>query len=205
MQSRNQLHQFNIDENQLEQIIEQLSATEKQIKLSWNRAINRTAITIKSRAMRVIKDEAQVRKIAHIRRRMKTFKINKGQRLDELKLWFGLNDMRVSALKGKSKRIGTKRKPKGAMFQRANGDVISDENSFIAKYKGRRSIFSRRTDKRFPLFEMKADIENNVQIAIEDDVFSDLPDIFMRHFISDLTARVQMGIRDYERRGQRRG
>lgn len=185
MNNRN-LIEFDIDEDEIQSIIDELNATDDKIKMAWNRAINRTATTMKARAMRVIRDESGVKKIAYIRKRLMEFKKQKSGDLKSLKFWFGLNDFRVSALKGRA----VKGRP-GARFKRVKGADVYDKNAFIAKAYGRRSIFSRTTKRSFPIKEMKASIQERTQNKIEDDVFQDLPDVFMRNFISDLRFRMR--------------
>ncbi|HGS4463219.1 TPA: phage tail protein [Vibrio metschnikovii] len=195
---------FHIDLEELEAIQNILGATESQVKAAYNRAISRTAITVRSLANKEIRDAMQVKSLKAIRKRFQHFRLrspSKQKKLDELRLWFGLNDMPVGYLKGRTRRNGTKRDPNGATFT-PKGKMAPQtyEQGFIARRYNRRSIFTRTSEKRFPIKEARVPISNALQITIEDEIFDRLPEIFLKHFETDLKGRVKMGL---NRRGWR--
>jgi hypothetical protein len=74
------------------------------------------------------------------------------------------------------------------------------EQGFIANRYNRRSIFTRTTDNRYPIKEARVPISEALQVTIEDEIFERLPEIFLKHFETDLKGRVKMGL---NRRGWR--
>lgn len=191
---------FNIDTEELEAIQHILGATESQVKAAYNRALGRTAQTLRKISKPLVKDELQPRTMKKLRERIQYFRIRSTsqlEKLDEIKLWFGLDDVPVGILKGSVKRIGTKKKPKGSRFTPRGKLPAKDyERGFVASPygKGKKSIYTRRTKRRYPLDEASVSISNNLQISIEDEIFDRLPEIFLKHYETDLKGRVKMGL-----------
>lgn len=189
---------FDIDLEEIEAIQNIYSATEAQVRAAYNRALTRTAKTMRALTNKKIKDELQLKRMKDLRRRLQTFRLkstSKQRKLDELKLWFGMNDIPVSKLKGRMKPIGSKKNPQGAMFN-PSGKVgtQSYDQGFIAKAYGRRSIFTRSTESRYPIKEARVSVADDLQDTIEDEIFSELSTVFMKHFETDLKGRVKMGM-----------
>lgn len=188
----NQNLMFDIDLDDLKAIQLLVGATNKEMLKAYNRALSRTAVTIRKLSTKMLKDSLQARNAALLRRRLKQFKVKQsGKGLDELKLWFGLNDLPASSLKGRSRRKGSKKKPNGAVFIPASPLLkpVHAEKGFVAKIKGPRSVFTRNGKERWDISEVMVNIEP-VQEAIEDDIFVQLPQIFLKHFETDLRGRV---------------
>jgi flavin-binding protein dodecin len=197
-------HIFLIDVEELEAVQNILGATESQVKAAYNRALSRTARTVRSLANKEIRDSMQVKNLKAIRKRFQNFRLrspSKQKKLDELRLWFGLNDMSVGYLRGRIRRNGSKRSPNGATFT-PKGKMTPQtyEQGFIANRYNRRSIFTRTTDNRYPIKEARVPISEALQVTIEDEIFERLPEIFLKHFETDLKGRVKMGL---NRRGWR--
>ncbi len=195
MSLNNQSLLFDIDVGELEFFQKSLGATTKEMLAAYNRAISRTSVTMKSQSNRLMRDGMDAKSIKLIRKRMqahrRSFKLTKsGGKLDELKLWYGLNDMSVGHLKGRVSRIGTKKAPKGALFTSKKLGTTQYENGFVTKLYNRRSIFSRKSAARFPVKEARVPIVDRMGTSIEDEVFNDLPDVFLNHFKTDLKGRV---------------
>ncbi|MDW2310626.1 phage tail protein [Vibrio sp. 1075] len=189
---------FNIDLEELEAIQNILGATESQVRAAYNRAISRTTVTIRTLANKELRDAMQAKRLKDLRKRAQYFRVrspSKQKNFDELKLWFGLNDVPVRYLKGKIKRIGTKRKPKGARFTPSAGiESKTYKDSFVAKSFGRNSIYHRKSKSRLPIEEEKIAVSNALQITIKGEIFDRLPEIFLKHFETDLKGRVKMGL-----------
>ena len=109
-----------------------------------------------------------------------------------MKLWFGLNDMPISKLKGRVKRIGTKKSPNGAEFKPASSSLNHQmyPDSFVARIGKRKSIFTRKGKARYPVREETVPINDAIHVKIEDEIFDQIPDIFLKHFITDLKGRI---------------
>lgn len=180
---------FDIDLSLLEEIKDELEANEHQMLAAFNRAINRTAITMKKMASSKLQSEVQAKNLKLIKSRFQTFRLksnNKLKSLDELKLWFGLNDVRVGHLKGKIKKTGDNE----TSFNSASFGTQRFKGSRIQQRYGRRSIFLQN-GRSSP--EAKVALEDELQVMIEDDVFSQLTDVFMQHFETDLKGRTRIG------------
>ncbi|HGS5314525.1 TPA: phage tail protein [Vibrio parahaemolyticus] len=191
-------HEFYIDVEELEAVQNILGATESQVKAAYNRAISRTARTVRSLANKEIRDSMQVKNLKAIRKRFQNFRLrspSKQKKFDELRLWFGLNDMSVGYLRGRIRRNGSKRSPNGATFT-PKGKMAPQtyQQGFIAHRYKRRSIFSRSTDNRYPIKEARVPVSEALQVTIEDEIFERLPEIFLKHFETDLKGRVKMGL-----------
>lgn len=189
----NNRHNFNINLSGIDEIQEQLSATSAQVIKSCYRAINRTAVTLRTLAAKEIAGSIQARKIMDVRKRFKQSVTRSGNRYG-LTMWFGLNDFPVSQLKGKLKRIGTKKRQRGAMFTRPNGEVIINNKAFIARVYGKKSMFTRVSKERFPLKEETVAVDEILNKQIKDNIYSKANEIFMNHFKTDLRGRTRMNL-----------
>lgn len=183
---------YNIELDELDDIREELGATQNQMIAAYNRAIKRTAVTLKKYITKDVRDTLQTRKNQTLRRRLHQSTKRRGK-MSELSLWFGLDDMAVSLLKGRLQRVGTKRKPKGAIFTPKSGKApISEKKGFVARLGSKRSIFSRIGKERFPVTELKYPIQALIQHEIEEDIYPHAIDIFLHHFRTDLRGRVRV-------------
>ncbi|MCG7551567.1 hypothetical protein [Pseudoalteromonas sp. Of7M-16] len=192
----NQSLLFNIDVNELERIQAELGATPEQVRAAYARALKRTSVTMKSRSLRLMRDSMNAKSLKAIRKRMQTYQSSFGvglndNRMDELKLWYGLNDVAVSKLKGRMTRIGTQRNPAGASFNSSKLGRQDYADGFVAKINKRKSIFSRKGDHRFPVKEKKMGISDDLHVQLEDEIFDELPEVFIAHFSTDLKGRVK--------------
>ncbi|WP_125782849.1 hypothetical protein [Pseudoalteromonas rubra] len=186
---------FDIDTSEIARLQAQLSATSDQVAAAYDRAMKRTAVTMKSRSLALMRDGMDARSLKAIRKRIHTYRssfgIRKaGQGMGELKLWFGLNDISLSALKGRYSRIGTRSNPAGAAFTSGALGRQDHHDGFIARVNNRRSIYGRKGRSRWPVREKKAAIYDSLHAEIEDDIFAELPEVFMQHFTTDLKGRV---------------
>lgn len=181
---------FDIDVAGLEDLIQGLGATEKQVKFALSRAAARTATTLRTMGARGMKDELQLLLIALVRKRLKSVRLRKTN-MEGFSLWFGLNDMPVSWFKGAPKQTAT-----GAQFRDAEF-----KGGFVAKstYKNRLTVFKRSGKARLPISEQLFPIAERSRNLIEDEIFGQADTIFMRHFERDLRARVLYGVgaKDY--------
>ncbi|EPZ5431763.1 phage tail protein [Vibrio parahaemolyticus] len=184
---------FDIDLEELEAVKLMLGGTDKEFRQAYNRALSRTAVTLNMLGRRLLRDELQARNLKAIRNRLQKFRLKKsGKALDELKLWFGLNEMPISKLKGRVKRIGTKKSPNGAEFKPASSSLNHQmyPDSFVARIGKRKSIFTRKGKARYPVKEETVPINDAIHVKIEDEIFDQIPDIFLKHFITDLKGRI---------------
>ncbi|VTP62161.1 Uncharacterised protein [Serratia rubidaea] len=119
---------IDIDTMVLRDIALAVGATHKQYMTAYSRALKRTAATMRKRAMADIKDGLAPRSMAMVRKRLLSFRVSRGSLLDEGRLWFGLNAIKVKDLKGRINgrmrphHTAVTRKP-GVMLRRAGGQT----------------------------------------------------------------------------------
>lgn len=180
---------FDIDADQLRGLAEELGATEKQAKFALSRALRRTAATLRKMSERGLRSELDIKKLAYIRRRLKSIRF-RGSSFEGTKLWYGLNDMPVSALRGKVAKDRT-----GASFFGKAGSK-SFRNAFVAKsaYGYGRTILMRKGAARLPLEEAEMPVKDRMDVFVEDEIFVQVEAIFWKHFERDMTARARYGV-----------
>lgn len=172
---------FEIDSSQLQTLILDLAATERQVKFALSRALGRTATTLRTMASRKLKTELELRTINLLRKRLKSLKLRVTNG-SGFTLWFGLNDMPVSWFKGTPQQ-----EDDGATFRGEKYD-----GAFVGKsrFKNRKTVFKRTGEARLHITEQLKAIGDRAQVIIEDDIFVQAEEIFWRHFERDLRARV---------------
>ncbi|MBT0717815.1 hypothetical protein HGT71_05950 [Rosenbergiella epipactidis] len=203
-----------IDTQALLSIAVAVGANHKQYRSAYSRALQRTAVTLRKQAMANIKMGLAPRSLTLVRQRLLSFRYSRGATLDEAKLWFGLNAIKVKDLKGrirgrirphhslrdpKTGRYSPARRssntdvgfePKGSLLESAtflNGEVAR------ARGNNRRTVVIRDPQTRRTK-EAEVDIYAPMLDYIEDNAFSGVVDIFMHHFQSDIKGRVKAKI-----------
>ena len=176
---------FEFDARELKRIADEFDASEKDLKFAYSRALRRTAQTMKTRARKGLRTKLQLRTAGELRKRLQGFRFKRGKGLGEVKMWFGLNDMRVSAFKGRAAQTAG-----GASF---GGHDFA--GAFVAKNaKGRRTVMRRVSGKAWPIREERAPIEDEAQIFIEDEVFDEIEEVFFKNFVAEVRARTINGV-----------
>lgn len=185
---------FDVDTADVARLVADLQASEKQVKQSINRALRRTAGTLRVRASKGLVSELQLRRAGEIRKRLREIKLRAKGDASEIGLWFGMNDMAIRSFKGTPKEYAG-----GATFR-----SIEFPGAFVAKGKnGRRSIFKRSGRGRFPIVEQTLPIKDQADVFVEDVIFPDIVGIFMKNFAADLRARTMFGSDSWDRKGAR--
>lgn len=171
---------FDIDLNGLQAVAAEIGASEKQYKASLSRACSRTAATLRKMSATGLKNELQLRTLGVLRKRLKTIRIR--GRADGVGLWYGLNDMPVSALKGRPRNTKTGAKKNNVEF----------EGGFVGKTKaGKATIFKRAGKARLPIREQTMGIKDRADVFIEDEIFTEVERIFWHHYEQDIRRRVK--------------
>lgn len=183
---------FDFDAEQIGNLITELGMTERQAKYALSRALRRTAGTLRRMSERGLKSKLDVRKTTYLRRRLKFSRFSRAS-FEGARLWFGANDMPVSALRGKVKETSG-----GASFSGKAGQHTFDDG-FVAKSRrkwtgGRRTILVRKGKKRLPIREAELPVKDEMDVFIEDEVFDQVNEIFWKHFERDMLARAQFGV-----------
>lgn len=195
---------FDFDLDEIQRIALQAGATKKQMEMAYSRALARTAVTLKKQAMALMKDGIAPKSQNQLRRRLMSVRNStKGTAVDEFKLWFGLNRIKVKDLRGRIKgkvlprhnvRDGRGRftaapvrqapsfQPRGSMLRPAtwsDGAVTLDR-------KGQKTIVRGRED-------VEIDIYDALVTRIEDDIFPNAVEIFMKNFRHEVAFRAKSG------------
>ncbi len=201
----NQSLLFQIDSSALYALQAVLQATPKEVEGAFNRAVKRTERTMRPRSIKAMRLGMGAKSSKVIRRRVQAYRymFRVGQTdgsFDALKLWYGLSDISVGHLKGRVSRVGTKRDPQGAKFTSQAVGEHDFESGFVTRLYSRRSIFLRKGASRFPVREARVDMAH-LHAYLEDEIYSELPEVFMNHYETDLKGRV--AARDVIRQRQR--
>ncbi|MGY2573753.1 phage tail protein [Vibrio sp. C8] len=189
--SRNQI--FDIDLEELEAIQNELSATKQEMLKAYNRALRRTAVTIKSISSKLAKETIQAKQLKYIRKRIKDYLVNENNEdLKSLRFWFGLDDMSVHTLKGslRQNKIGAIFTPKSSQLARqqsGRGFVLTG-----GKIGNQRIMFTRFGQQKGKYRVMRVPIADSMKTKIEQEVYSQITKIFLNHFSTDLKGRVAM-------------
>lgn len=182
---------FEIDESDIKRVADEFKATEKQVGQAISRALSRTAATMRKRSQTALTKGLDLRRASALRKRLKALKLRRKGGIREISIWFGLNDMLVDTFRGSPKETGS-----GASF-RGTGYP----GGFVARGKrGGSTIFRRKGRERLPIVEQTVPIEDEAMRILEDEVFHDIAEVFGRHFVSDLRARVNFGNDSWDRR-----
>lgn len=174
---------FDIDDRKMEAIATEFAATPKQIEQAYGRAMKRTAGTLRRLATSGLKSKLGLRNTQALRRRIKEYRL-KGSSGKGVKLWFGVNDLPLSAFKGRPQKVAD-----GVRF----GDTVI-KGAFIARRGGKRGVYRRLTDKAFPIDEARMPVSDRMMIYLEDQVFVDLDTIFFKNFAAEIRARTIFGV-----------
>jgi len=174
---------FDIDDRKMDAIVKEFAATPRQVEQAYGRAMKRTAGTLRRLATSGLKTELGLRNTQALRRRIKEYRLG-GRSGRGVKLWFGANDLPLSAFKGRPQKIGT-----GIKF----GDTVI-HGAFLAKRGGKRGVFRRVGASAFPIAEVLMPVADRIMTFVEDDVFVDLEAIFFKNFAAEIRARTIFGV-----------
>lgn len=180
---------LDFDADQIEALIDELGLTEKQARFAMTRALSRTTTTLRRMSEIGMRSKLDVRKLAYLRRRLKAIRMDRSNYAGA-RLWYGLNDIPVSALRGRTKEVGD-----GATFSGKAGSQ-SFPGGFVTKSKNGhgRTIFMRKGKARLPLTEARLPVKEGMDAYLQGDVFPKALDIFWQHFERDMRARAAHGV-----------
>lgn len=177
---------FDIDADELERIASELGAMPKEVNAAFNRALTRTAATLRKLSSKGLQSELGLRRAAALRRRLKSLRIKGQGGMSEVRLWYGLNDLSVSEFKGRISEASD-----GASYTGPAGSHRFP-GAFVTKTQGgkRRTIMRRRGRARTPIRQEVLPIKDKADVFVEDEIFVHLERVFWRHFRDDLERRV---------------
>jgi hypothetical protein len=201
---------FYIDVSALQALRHALGATEAQMTAAFNKALRSTEKRLyKASASMMMKTVGlKDRKVMEkrIQRAVKGLGSDSA-RAGSARIWFGLNDVPVSAVRG------TMKQPRGIRPQNRKRDVLgrfvkmkgargatftpkSPElaavtylNSFVANLRNKRTIWVRNSSGY--IHEARIAINDPVNDAINEALFGNVTEILMEAFEKDLAGRVR--------------
>ena len=221
---RSNAQMFDIDVSALEQLRVEISATQHQMLMVYNRALNRTAQHMHRISAGMILTALAAKNHKAVDKRIKPFikrrnftKEGAGD-LSSAKLWYGLNDFRVSELKGRLQNprrqkqprdletglfLKTKKGARGATFtpKSAGLAMMSWPDSFVAKRYGAKSVWIRLD--RGGIEEARVPVHDALEDAIDDYIFENIGPVFMGFFEKDLRGRVKGNVHVDPKTGKR--
>jgi hypothetical protein len=157
-------------------VVEAIGATEAQIRTAAVRAINKTALWIKSQGARKISNEDKI-KLKLIRQQLRVVKANR----EALKAFIIGNFRGITAIK-----LGHPRRTASGITV----GVHKFPGAFIARMPkrgattaaGHIGIFKRKTRRRLPIQELSVPIGTHASDIIRHYVDDEAPAVFMRYF-----------------------
>ena len=197
---------FYVDLSELRAIQAALGATEGQFIGAYNKALKQTANRLAKESaaltMRVI--GAKDRTILQRRVRPHLTKMTKENKDGGGKIWFGLNDVPVSQLKGrmqaprkvarkrddKGRLVKTKRGARGATFTPKSSSLssISFPDSFVGVIKKKKTIWVRGQGRS--VSEAAIPIYDAMISAIGKGIFPQAGEMLLDYFSKDIRGRV---------------
>lgn len=178
---------FSLDTVAIESLTNELGLTDRQTRAALSRAVRRTAGTLRKRAERELKSELDVRKVAYLRRRLKSFRLTRSG-VEGARLWFGENPMFISGLRGSIKKTKD-----GAVFDGRAGRQEFD-GGFIVKGKYGRTIMTRKGKDRLPIAEGTVPVKDQMDGLVESQLFADCLEILWANFEREMSARARFAV-----------
>lgn len=173
-----------IDDSDLAAVIDMFADLDpKAIPLAFHRAMRRTEQSVMSQSRKVLQQELALRNQRSLKARVKTYVRASGSDMAEMKFWFGMNDLSPSVFKGTPKKTRG-----GLMFRGSYYD-----KAFVSLRKGNKVYMQRESDKRYPVTKLTIPIPDDIISKVEDKVLENMPDVFLRHFETDLRGRASSG------------
>jgi hypothetical protein len=202
---------FYLDAGELKALAEQLGATPAQMSGAYNKALRGTLAKYRREALTLMMAQTGGKDKKALQRRVKVF----GQRLaltaaapGQGKLWFGLNALPVSSVKGRKEAPPqpSRRRDARGRFIRMSGArgitftpespqlaALSFPDSFIGIVRGRETIWQR--NGRGFVHEATVPIYGPVRRAVSDDLYQEMNAELLKRFEQDMRGRIAGGIR----------
>jgi hypothetical protein len=175
----NRIIDFSVRQDQLNQVVLDLAATEKEVAQAMASTVNKISRWLKSESVKGLAPHLQI-PISVLRRRLKNFRIKKiGDRL-EVKVWYGLNPISFIRLKPKRTSSGIV----------ASGRSI--DGGFVGTGKsGNLQVFKRTGRGRLPIESQYLDINDKAIQFIDSHLFnsSRFEALFFETFEKELAWR----------------
>lgn len=212
---------IDLDLGALLSVPEVVSATEGQILGAYKRALMRTGSALRVKARNQFKAGINPRTINTLRTRLKMFSSrSSGLSLNQLRLWFGLNDMPVRYLKGKlsGRKQHQNRDPATGRFIAASRSQRKKyaeftpqsalkstrfENGYISRVRGGGRTIRVFSEEFKRSDEAAIEIVDVMEERINKEIRAIAASVFMDEFRKDLQRRVKHDIHVDRKTGRR--
>ena len=182
---------FLIDLEELEAIKNLSGATFNQMERAYYQALTRTTVTFTKETKKILADELGATSQKLIKKRMRVKRSKYAGIRSEMRIWIGLDDVPIRYLKGKRKILGSKKARRGAEFKPAApgmANMVFPDGFVTDRFTGKRDIFTRMTNRAYPVANPKIKIWDYIYIKIDD---LDIDEIYLKHFESALNNVVR--------------
>lgn len=172
---------MHIDDEELDRVQQMFSdLSPKVVRLAYHRALKRTEATIRQQAVRALARRLNLKPggVTALKKRVQAH-LKVSSSADEMKFWFGLNDFNPYLFRGGIRRA------KGGLMIRGT----YHERAFVGVVYGKRLVWQRVGKSRWPVKKLMIPVSDDMMTALEDEVFENIPLIFLRHFETDLRGR----------------
>ncbi|WP_234262260.1 hypothetical protein [Klebsiella aerogenes] len=209
---------FDINVAAMESLKHALNATQGQYIGAYNRALTRTVSRLYRESIKLMLQEIGVKKKTKVERRIKAFKRQRsgsegrsfsGLKIQNAKIWYGLDPFRLHEVKGKINGPGRgggrgKQKTGRVSFVPAGKGLRPStyEDAFVGKRYRYRSVWIRGADGR--IREARVPIADGMEDAIDNHIANNIGPVFWHYFEQDLNARVAAGVHIDAKSGKRK-
>lgn len=162
-----------LDEEEVSRIREAVLASEKQVKVAFHRALRRTMRAIRTKASKDLRLKLKIpSKVWKTRLRFYVRNREGNQRL-----WFGLDPISLSRLNPRQTKAGIS----------ASGGIRRKGAFMPRKGKLDGIVFKRRPGApRLPIDKQSFEVEEQVLLYIEDELFSEIEPLLYKNFEKEL-------------------
>ena len=171
-----------IDAEGLQQVALDLAATDAQAEQALNSTLVKMAAWLRSKSVKGLSQNLVVPQKV-IRRRLKSFRLQRRASGSEITVWYGLDPIALIYLQARQNKSGVK--AYGGRFV---------QSAFIAPgANGNRQVFKRRGKARLPIEKQRTDIEDKANTYIEDELVgaAEFEERFFKTFEHELQWRMR--------------
>lgn len=202
---------IDVDVDELVKLASGFDLPRRTIYKAWGVALQKAAVTLRRRALNEFKAVAAPRGMKMVSRRIMppfTFR-QSGFGLEEIKLWFGLNRVKIKDLKGEISGTEaphhTRRDPKTGRFIAAETAAEGGELTFKSagelgsvsyknawRSKDRKNIYTRDANGR--IITVDVPVYDKMLTHIEDNIIPDAEGLVLKYFTHELQFRLSSGM-----------
>jgi hypothetical protein len=185
---------FLIDLEELEAIKNVAGATFNQMERAYYQALTRTTVTFTKETKKILANELGASSQKLVKKRMHVKRSKYAGIRSEMRIWIGLDDIPIRYLKGRRKSLGSKKARRGAEFKPAApglASMVFPEGFVTDRFTGKRDIFTRTTNRQYPVTNPKIKISDRIYIKIDD---LDVDEMYLKHFESAINNVVSKNL-----------